>query len=326
MASVALIPVLGILAVVGLACLLIAVCTERDLRLESRLRELSGKPVPPRGAKTINRMARSALPGMASPLLPGYRLEQKRLQSRLLHAGLYSRQAMVVFLAVKTFLTFAPWLIGLGVGLAGLVPMWMSVAGGAVVGLAGLAGPGVWLDRRMARRQGKLRRGLPDVLDVLVLCLESGSSLYAAFGRVTAELRDVHPELATELNIVQREVRLGQSLSDALRRFGDRCNMEEVVGLATIIDQTERFGAGLVKTLRGQAEHLRFRRQQRAEEQAQKAGAKVLIPTLLLIFPGIFLVVLGPAAFQVQEIMAKRTVNPAPPKAAAPASLAPQQK
>lgn len=301
---------------------------ECDGRLMARLCELSGKPDPAREAKAkgIGRLTRSALLRMAAPLLSGDVEERTRLQSRLLHVGLYQRHAMIVFLAVKTFLTFAPWLIGLGVGLAGLAPIWMGVAGGAVVGLVGLVGPGIWLDGRRARRQALFRRGLADMLDVLVLCLEGGSSLYAAFARVTSELREAHPGLAMELTIVQREMRLGQSLSDALRRFGDRSDMEEVVGLATIFEQTERFGAALVKSLRGQAEHLRFRRRQRAEEQAQKAGVKVLLPTLLLIFPGIFVVVLGPAAFQIQEIMARRNVNPVPAKAAATADPAPPPK
>jgi tight adherence protein C len=162
-----------------------------------------------------------------------------------------------------------------------------------------MVGPSMWLDRRKKSRQMILRRGLPDALDVIVICVEGGLSLVGALRRVAGDLRTVHPELALELEIVQREVQLGQTAGEALRRFGDRSDMEEIRSLASVIIQSERFGAGLNKALRVHAETLRMRRQQRAEEMAQKAGTKVLFPTLLCIFPAIFVVVLGPAMIQI---------------------------
>jgi tight adherence protein C len=120
---------------------------------------------------------------------------------------------------------------------------------------------------------------------------------------VGAELRTAHPVLALELNIVQREIQMGSSPGEALQKMGVRTDLEEIRSLASVVTQAERFGASLVKSLRVHAETLRLKRQQHAEELAQKASVKILFPTLLLIFPAIFVVILGPAAFQIMEQM-----------------------
>ena len=140
---------------------------------------------------------------------------------------------------------------------------------------------------------------MPDALDVIVICVEGGLSLVGALRRVAGDLRAVHPKLAKELDIVQREVQLGQTAGEALRRLGERSDMEEVRTLAAVIIQSDRFGAGLNKALKIHSETLRQKRQQGAEEKAQKAGTMVLFPTLLFIFPAIFVVILGPAMIQI---------------------------
>src|SRR5262249_38309187 len=144
--------------------------------------------------------------------------------------------------------------------------------------------------------------GLPDFLDVVVICLEGGLSLPATFQRVAGELRLVHPLLAAEMGTVGRATMLGQSTGEALRDFAERCDLDEVRTLASVVHQSERFGAGVVKTLRVHAEILRAQRLLYAEEMAQKASVKIIFPTLLFIFPAIFLVLAGPAAFQLMEM------------------------
>ena len=119
------------------------------------------------------------------------------------------------------------------------------------------------------------------------------------------ELRTAHPLLAAELNIVQREIQLGRSPGESLRQMGQRTDLEEIRSLASVIIQAEQFGASLVKSLRVHAETLRLKRQQRAEEMAQKAATKILFPTLLFIFPAIFVVILGPAVIHVTNIFNK---------------------
>jgi tight adherence protein C len=298
----------AVLAAGSLVLLVFLVMGGRKDRLASRLDDLAGKGDADPGRGGVAELARSALPKMGAPLLPKEGEERTKLQARLMHAGLYSRQAMVVFLGVKMVLMVFPVLVGLAAGLpvlpggVGLVPILYGLIGGMCVGIVGMIGPSFWLDRRKKRRQTLFRRALPDALDVLVICLEGGISLTAAIRRVAGELRTAHPLLASELNIVQREVQLGLSSGQALREFADRCDLEEIRSLASVIIQTERFGASLVKALRVHAETLRVKRLQRAEELAQMAGTKILIPTVLFILPGLFVVILAPAVIQIAGI------------------------
>jgi tight adherence protein C len=270
-------------------------------RLERRLRELAGKPDPE--GDSVGQLARTALPKMGAALMPGKEEERTRLQARLVQAGLYGRQAIAVYLGVKLLLIVTPPALGLLAGVLGLMPIGYALIFGALGGVLGMIAPSFWLDRRKARRQVGFRRALPDALDVLVICLEGGLSVPAAFKRVAGELRTAHPLLARELHIVEREVQLGRATGDAVRQFGERADLEEVRSLASVIGQSERFGASLVKALRIHAQSLREKRLQRAEEMAQKAATKILFPTLLFIFPGVFIVLLGPAAIQIYEML-----------------------
>jgi tight adherence protein C len=247
----------------------------------------------------------SMLRKMGVVFMPGSTEQRTQLQSRLMHAGYYGRNALVVFLGVKLLLTVGPAALGALAALVGLVSMYYGVVCGTIFGIAGLIGPSLWLDRRKTARQMALRRALPDAMDVLVICLEGGLSLPGAVLRVANELGTAHPDLAMELIIVQREVQMGRTTGDALRQFAERCDLEEIRNLAAVINQSERFGASLIKALRIHAETLRGKRLQYAEEMAHKAAIKILFPTLLCIFPGIFLIILGPAAFQLAETFSR---------------------
>lgn len=272
----------------------------RGSRVDTRLRQLSGKIVEeiPGGG-----LARRTLPRMGQALAPTDEDDRTRLQSRLIHAGLYGRQVMYVFLGVKLVLMTVPPVCGLLLAVFEVVEMEWALLGGASLGVMGMIGPSFWLDSRKNDRQRVFRRSLPDALDVLVICLEGGLSLMAGLKRVATELGTAHPELAKELRIAEREVQLGRSTGEAMRAFGERTDLEEIRNLASIITQSERFGASLVKAMRVHAETLREKRLQYAEEMAQKAATKILFPTLFFIFPGVFIVILGPAAIQIWEWM-----------------------
>jgi tight adherence protein C len=280
----------------------------RKGRLEARLRDLTGEdqggsaaPIEP----TFTRIAQTALPKMGTPFVPGDEEERTKLQARLIHAGFYSRQAMVVFLGVKVLLMFAPVVLGVIAGTLGLVTMQMGLIFGACCAIVGMIGPSFWLDRMKSSRQTNFRRALPDALDILVICLDGGLSLTGALRRMAGELRAAHPVLATELQLVQREIQLGRSSGEALRKMGERSDLEEVRSLASVIIQAERYGASLVKSLRVHSETLRVKRMQRAEEKAQMAATKVLFPTILFILPAMFVVILGPAVIHITEIFGK---------------------
>jgi len=281
----------------------------RQTRLSSRLRDLSGQEGPATDTITLGKIASTTLPRMGTPFIPTDEEERTKLQTRLIHAGLYRRQAMVVFLGVKVLLMIAPTFLGVAASLMGVVTLGKGLIIGGCLVIVGLIGPSFWLDHMKRNRQSNFRRALPDALDVLVICLEGGLSLSAGLKRVSTELRTAHPALAAELAIVQREVQLGLTSGEALRKMGERSDLEEVRSLASVILQSERLGASLVKSLRVHSESLRLKRYQRAEEKAAVAATKVLFPTLLFILPAVFVVILGPAAFRVIEMLGKMNLK-----------------
>jgi len=194
----------------SLVLLVSLVMTDRRGRLEARLKDLSGQADGGGPAaleqKSFTKLAETALPKIGTPFIPSDEGERTKLQTRLIHAGLYGRQAMVVFLGLKVFLMFAPTVLGVVAGTLGLVTMQTGLVCGAGCAIAGMIGPSFWLDRQKLKRQTNFRRALPDTLDVMVICLEGGLSLTGAMRRVASELRTAHPVLATELQLVQREV------------------------------------------------------------------------------------------------------------------------
>jgi tight adherence protein C len=295
------------LMVSSLVLLITMLVTGRASRVDSRIDELMGKAENAPEPETVAQLARTALPKMAAPLVPDSEEQRSLLRARLIHAGYYSPQAMPIFLGVKMLLMVGPTFIGLGLGLSRIFPLSVQhgVLGGALASILGMVGPSLWLDYRKGKRQTSLRRALPDALDILVICLEGGLSLPGALKRVANELSGVHPVLANEIKIVQREIQLGQSSGESLSHLGERSDLEEIRSLASVITQADRYGASLVKSMRVHADVLRLKRQQRAEEMAQKAGTKILFPTLLFIFPAIFVVILGPAAIQIYEMLGK---------------------
>jgi tight adherence protein C len=146
-------------------------------------------------------------------------------------------------------------------------------------------------------------------MDLLVICVEAGLSFPAALVRITKELRAAYPMLALELMIVHREIQLGHTTGEALKRFGDRFDLEEIRSLASVIRQADRFGASIVNAIRVHADTLRHKRLEDARERAQKATVKLLFPTVLCIFPAMFVVILGPAVFDILELFDKMNLR-----------------
>jgi tight adherence protein C len=305
----------AILVAIALVCFVLGLINLRRRRHDQRLRELTeGDAIAPNGATPAARpgsspalwsglaVAASALPKIGTPLLPDEEDDLTELESRLRKAGYYQRHAAGIFLGIKVLLLVAAVLFGLGMGVTGfLTPVGAMLCGGFATGVAVLA-PGLWVEGRTRTRQETLRRALPDALDVMVICVEGGLSLPEAIRRVAGELQTAHPLLAGELGIVQREILLGLSPGEAMRRLATRCDIEEVRSLAAVLLQSERFGASTSKALRVQADQLRLKRHQRAEERAQRAAVLILFPTLLCIFPAVFLVFLGPAVWRILDM------------------------
>jgi tight adherence protein C len=289
------------LAMSSLALLVFMLVGGRRNRLDERLFDLAGNGEAAPASEPMADLARAALPKMGAVMLPKSTEERTRLQSRLIHAGFYGRQAVLIFLGVKMLLMVGPAFLGFALGVAGVIPTQQGVIAGTLAGFLGMVAPSFWLDKRKSDRQTEFRRAIPDALDVIVICLEGGSSLAAALRRVAHELRTAHPLLASELNICQREIQLGRSAGEAIKHFGDRSDLSEIRNLASVVQQSERYGASLVKAMRVHAETLRSNRILYAEEMAQKAVIKMLLPTAVCIMPALFIVVLGPIMMEVVD-------------------------
>ncbi len=278
----------------------------RDLLLtKARMRGLGAAPRDRPASHGLGKRLLSRLPDMGTPLLPTTEEQRTRLRQRLIEAGIYDTNALALILSLKMLLMAGPLILSIVLSATGtLSPIRAMIAGALGLGL-GMIAPGMWLDYRKKARQSSLRRALPDALDMLVLCLEGGVSLNAAMQRVTAELHSAHPLLGIEMDLVQREMMLGVSAGEGLQKLAARCDLDDLRHLASVVLQSERYGASVVKALRIHADTLRQQRQQRAEEMAQKASVKILFPTLLCIFPAVFIVIIGPAAFQLAAIFSR---------------------
>jgi tight adherence protein C len=147
----------------------------------------------------------------------------------------------------------------------------------------------------------RIRRGLPDVLDLLVICIEAGLSMDQATARTAEELRLGQPALCDELGIVVLEQRAGRARSDAWRQFAERTDVDSVRNLVSVLVQSEQLGTSIAKTLRVHSDTLRTFRRQKIEEQAAKTTVKLVFPLVLFIFPSLFLVTLGPALIIMAE-------------------------
>ncbi|MBI2911466.1 MAG: type II secretion system F family protein [Chloroflexi bacterium] len=195
-------------------------------------------------------------------------------------------------------------LVGLPGGYGGLLllrgqpPTLVHLVLLALLILLGWLLPDLWLSRLVERRQQEIQQRLPDTLDLLVVCIEAGLALDAALARVVE--RTTGP-LAEELRRVQQEARLGRRRRDALHDMAQRTGVSEVVSLMAALIQADQTGASIGRVLRVQADQLRIRRRQRAEESAMKTPLKILFPLLFCIFPATFIIILGPAVMAIGE-------------------------
>jgi len=261
-------------------------------RLRDRLKGNVEKKPEPMGRKKINSIFQSVGEVAASPLMPKTREEQFEMKRRLGKAGIYASGALRIMQGAKVILALVGLVAGYWLG------VWMEnvMIGIAFGGMLGFLSPTFWLRQQTKSHLASLDRGLPDALDLLVICVEAGLTLDAALQRVGAELSLAHPKLSRELEITHLETRLGLSRADSLRNLGERTGSEQLESLAVLLVQADRFGTSVASALRVHAESLRISRQQAAEEQAAKASVKLTFPLVFFIFPAVLIVLAGPAA------------------------------
>ena len=233
----------------------------------------------------------------AEKVLPKTQAEVSVTQKRLIRAGYRKDSAVKYFYGAKVLLPVSLCLLALVSGLGRQSPLFVYAFALGV----GFLAPDFWLGQRITTRQNRIRRGLPDVLDLLVICIEAGLGIDQATARTTEELQLAQPALSDELGIVVLEQRAGRPRSEAWKNFADRCDVENIRNLVSVLAQSEQFGTSIAKTLRTHSDGLRTKRRQEVEEQAAKTTVKLVFPLVLFIFPSIFLVTLGPAVIIMLE-------------------------
>lgn len=234
-------------------------------------------------------------------VIPRSKEEVTVIQQRLIRAGYRKESAVNYFYGAKVLVPVILCIVAFATGLVRYSPFFVCIV---ALGLGFLL-PDFWLGNRISKRQDHIRRGLPDVLDMLVICVEAGLSLDQATARTSDELGVAHPDICDELNLVVLEQRAGAPRADAWRHFAERSNVESVRNLVSVLVQTEKFGTSIAKTLRVHSDTLRTQRRQKIEELAAKTTVKLVFPLVLFIFPSLFLVTLGPAAITIMESMKK---------------------
>lgn len=237
-------------------------------------------------------------PFAMKPVMPKSDEEMSRLRIKLANAGFRRESATGAFLASKTLLAVG---VAIGTGMYSwsdgsqtLEIFGMTATGAAV----GFWLPNLWLALARSQRGEKIRNGLPDSLDLMVVSVEAGLALDAALLKVSEEMRISHPILAEEMTICTLETQMGIPRAEAMENMATRTGVPEMKALVAIVTQAERFGTSIAKALRNQANTLRVKRQQRAEERAQATTVKLMLPLILFIFPGIFIVLVGPAGIR----------------------------
>jgi tight adherence protein C len=230
-------------------------------------------------------------------LMPKSDKEVSVIRLRLTRAGYRNENAMKIFYGSKVLTPLLLATIAAVSGLANLAPFFVYLVALGV----GFLAPDFWLGKRITARQKKLTRGLPDVLDLLVICMEAGLSLDQSTARSAEELSQSQPEICDELGIVVLEQRAGRARSEAWKNMAQRTGVECLRNLVSMLVQTEQFGTSIAKMLRVHADTLRVQRVQMIEEMAGKTSVKLVFPLVLFIFPALFLVTLGPAAIVMAE-------------------------
>ncbi len=279
---------------------------DKESRTAERLKELRDPRRRKEGKEanaSVGGMLKAAAPALSKAIAPTNELEQNKLKVELANAGFSSPHASSIYLSLKMLSMAVFAVLGGGIGL-----FFQGATTDALMTFVGVAGVGFYipvlaLQVMMSMRKEAIFLSMPDALDLLVVCVEAGLGLDAAMRRVNEELTDTARELCQEMTTCNMQLQMGRPRREVLHDLGVRTGVDDVKTLVAILIQAERFGASIATALRVQSDSMRLKRRQMAEEQAQKTGVKIIFPLVLFIFPGIFVVLVGPAAIMVVRQM-----------------------
>jgi len=269
--------------------------TNRAVERLNELREPGKQELTDNPGKAVTVLEKAA-PALSRAFEPKSELEQNELKVRLANAGINNPAASQMLIAAKvglgilcTFIGAALGFIQWGFNMQGLMAL-------TVTGSIGLFGPNIWLWLVSRSRMDRIFLGLPDALDLLVVCVEAGLGLDAGMRRVAEELGDSHPDVCYEFSMCNMQLQMGKPRKEVLHDLGVRSGVDDMKALGAILIQADKFGSSIAKALRIQSDTMRVKRRQLAEERAQKTSVQMIFPLVLFIFPGVFVVLVGPAA------------------------------
>jgi tight adherence protein C len=290
-----LLTLLTFVATMGVVVALFYAFSPGEISIASRLARIAGLAGPaPEEVKFADRQKERMRDTLANvgKLLPAPSTEKAtRTQLLMIRAGYRSGEALMAMRGVKLIFPIAAlagvYFTGAYHYNAFMVPL--------VAFALGFLLPDMWLTWRVSARQHKLRRALPDALDLLVICVEAGLGLDQALMKVSQDMRISHPELSEELQLVNMEMRIGKTRIDSMRELARRTGLDDIKSLVAMLIQTERFGTSIAQSLRVYSDDMRLKRRQRAEEMSAKTSVKMVPPLVFFIFPALMVVILGPA-------------------------------
>jgi tight adherence protein C len=228
-------------------------------------------------------------------LVPASAAEARKVQKLLMTAGFRGPNASAVYRAIQlASLVMFPGAVAL-VFIAFAWPLSSAVTWFLVAFILGFFLPRFVLDQMIKGRKQRVRWGLADALDLMVVSIEAGLGLNAAMLRVSDELKDVHVDISEEFELANLEIKVGRDRDEALRNLAERTGVDDLRSLVAMLIQADRFGTSIARAVRVFSDSLRTKRRQRAEQAAQKAAVKLLFPLACFLFPVLFIAILGPA-------------------------------
>jgi len=288
------------------AWLLLDILSKGKPRAETRLddmRDPSRRNSDGRGGRGVTkradgmtRLLEKASPKMAAPLQPKNEAEVGKLRAKLSYAGFRGETAPSIFLGLKIICLAIGFVAGGGVML--FTKGMTTEAGMWTIGIAGIGFylPEVILWFFKKSRQDNIFFGLPDALDLMVVCVEAGLGLDQAMRKVSEEMKKTYVVIAEEFSLCNLQLQMGRARNEVLHELGARTGVDDLKALSAILIQADKFGTSVAQALRVQSDSMRTRRRQLAEEKAAKTAVKLIFPLVLFIFPAIFIVLVGPAA------------------------------
>jgi tight adherence protein C len=301
--GLALVTFIAVFVLVGSAGLLIAWRTAMAARLttaiagDAQSESWLDRLRPKRAGKSIQ-----AVIEPFDRVLPKSPQEVSVTQKRLIRAGYREDSYLRIFYGSKVLV---PIVMTVLVAVGGITQYFNPVMAYIMALGLGYLAPDFWLGHRIAVRQTEIRLGLPDFLDLMVVCVEAGLSIDQAISRAAEELRYSQPEISDEMGLVVLEQRGGRPRADTWKNLAERVDLEVVRTLVTAIIQADQFGTSISKTLRVYSDGLRVKRRQEVEEKAAKTAVKLVLPLVCFIFPTLFIVALGPSLLVMAEAVEK---------------------